>query len=274
MGMRSNTSLSTVQADIDRLRSDAETQLRMGDVEKALEIIGVACQTVLRSPFMKGQATDFSKVLPRAREDTTEAQRDETSSSSKGRDIFKEINREPKKIENESPIEAAPLFLLACVVHARKGNQVEIYRCSNFMLDPEAPFSAHLSEQEELDFLIRRGVALTHLAGPTLDGKTSHLTPAPGKPYVRPCFELIEFAEADLLEVHKRRPKDPTVKRGLECVDFLKTQAEDFGDRRRERPLKTSVGYRRSASRRLHNPLRHREGDHEARQTEVLMGLA
>merc|ERR1712048_471259 len=102
---------------------------------------------------------------------------------------------------------------MLCLVYSRIAEWQKVFECANLALNG---MSLHVGGHHVLlDITLRRAVALTHMAGPTA-----------AEPLRLPNVELLCQAERDFLEVHKTRPKDEAVRRGLQHIGFLKTQSQ------------------------------------------------
>lgn len=122
----------------------------------------------------------------------------------------------PRAAKTELKVhEVGPVVEFLCMCLSKRGEWESVCRYADMVLEPDNDIPSN--PEVRLDVRLRRGVALSHLAGPT-----------EAEPRRAPHLPTLERAEKDLVEVCQHRPKDEAVRCGIKMVRFLRSQvAED-----------------------------------------------
>lgn len=125
-----------------------------------------------------------------------------------------EDQESPRLSSKRAPCDAGQAIQTLLLVYSRAHEWQKCYDCAQSALSQESKFNIP-DPAVVLDITLRRGVALSHLAGPPDDD-----------PHRLADEEMLSQAEMDFLKVQKTRPNDDAVRRGLQHIAFLKTQSK------------------------------------------------
>jgi len=173
-----------------------QTQLWQGDIDGAIESLDKAL-----AEFFAG----LESQKENAQGLEAEKPDDKKQRGPRRRSLREGHQKELKEHDVGQVVE----FLCLCL--SRKGDWEAVLRHANMILAGRYK----LNPDHRLNLLMRRAVALSHLAKPT-DEPTKRLFNE----------EMLEQAERDLLEVRERRAKDSTVACLIRQLVFLREQAQ------------------------------------------------